>query len=282
MQLRQINPHIRYALEHGILHQRPGWSICYDCRLFYMKQGSATLVTERGEYDISQNTAVFLPPRTRYRFRLPRQKQTLGILVFNFDLVCDYAGLEISLGTADEATFLPDKVPAYDLPEQFGRELVGIFPGLARRLDSCAELFLRKPDYYRETAGAILKWCLLELLRERPDGSVPPVVRQVSDYIHAHYSEPGLTNRNIADRFGYHPYYISQLMKRVTGQSLHSCLIAYRIRMARYQLITTELDIATVSWKCGFQSCAYFIKQFRLHTGLTPGQYRRQHTDQAL
>ena len=85
------------------------------------------------------------------------------------------------------------------------------------------------------------------------------------------------TNASIAERFNYHPYYLSQMIKQHTGQSLHQYLIAYRIKMAQKKLTTTNDPISTVAWKSGFQSPAYFIKQFKAHVGVTPNVYRKEH-----
>jgi len=86
-----------------------------------------------------------------------------------------------------------------------------------------------------------------------------------------------LTNENIAKKFHYHPYYLSQLIRQYTGQPLHLYLIGYRIKMAKKMLITTDEAISTVAWKSGFPSPAYFTKQFKAQTGITPKAYRKEH-----
>ena len=81
--------------------------------------------------------------------------------------------------------------------------------------------------------------------------------------------------QKIAAEFGYHPNYISQIFKESTDKTLRDYLTHYRIRMAKNLLRTTELDVGTIGWKCGFNSVSYFIKVFRQHTGMTPHKFQK-------
>ena len=275
MELANLNPFIRYAREHKYLQLRQENSRCYDCRLFFIQNGQGSLWIEGKTFDFSNNTAIYLPPKTLYRFLRVQKGIPFSILVFNFDLVGDFSFFKESLGTAREQDFQPERCPEYAVAAEFSQVTVRQLPGLRQPLDRCAADFLTKPPYYREMASAVLKTFLLEMLRERPGDSASRIMEQVTGHIHSHYSDPQLTNEAIAGVFGYHPNYLSQLFKERTGSTLHGYLLHYRIRMAKNLLLTTQLDINTVSWKCGFNSCAYFIKQFHHHTGLTPRQYRK-------
>lgn len=277
MAISTLNPHIRFAKEAVGYAIAPQNRRCYDCRLFFVTQGSGALDIEGKEYNISINTAIFLPPAASYRFELQGQK--LNLLIFNFDLVCDHAGLKKSLGTAKEGEFDPEKVPQYPIPAEFSAPIILKMPQLYESLKKCTDDFLTAPPFYREVCSARLKRCLLELLRSEQTEPESAIVQQITDHIHSHYRDATLTNEKIAAAFHYHPYYISQLMKKATGKTLHQILSEYRIRIAKNELITTEADIGTIAWKCGFNSSAYFIKQFKAHTGTTPKQYRKSHID---
>lgn len=279
MKVNQINPHIRYARAHrnAIVGSRP--SYCYDCRLFYIKKGKGSIFTNGVKYTFSNNTAIFLPGGSFYELCLEEGASTNSLLVFNFDLVNDYAHLQQSLGTADPATFSADKVIRYPLPAEFSAPMLQIAPSLYEPLKKCTDEFLYQSPYFRETASAILKMCLLELLRRHANEAASPVAGQIMEYVHEHYHEPELTNAVIAQVFNYHPHYASHLMKQATGKTLHHYLLHYRIRVAKNYLITTDWDINTIAWKSGFNSVSHFIKMFRLHTGTTPRSYRQSHAD---
>lgn len=276
MALPQLNPHIRHAYNY----HRPiisTHSRCYDCRLFFFKESEGRLIANGKEYHFSKGTVIFLPPATEYQFYMTSKKA--NHLIFNFDLICDFAHLEQSLGTAKAEEFDPERMPDYDLPREFSKPIFQQAPQLFETLEKCTADFLYKPPYYREVCSARLKRCLLELLRSDEAQPESAVIRKITDYVHHRYSDPSLTNEMIAAHFHYHPYYISNLMKQQTGETLHQYLLRYRIRIAKNKLITTDADIGTIAWKCGFNTAAYFIKTFKAHTGMTPKQYRKKHME---
>lgn len=281
MELPQLNPFVRYARNQSNLRVKPNTSICRDCRLFFLRQGSGMIEIGLDSCSIAQSTVIYLPPRSMYRF-LPSQDQHFSILVFNFDLVDDYSHLRASLGTADADRFDPASSPDYPIPDDLSQPIVQSLPQACDALEGCTDGFLKKAPYHRETASAVIKTTLLELLKNRSVDGDLRIAGQVTDYIHNHFSDPELTNARIAEQFGYHPYYLSQLMKRATGKTLHSYLLYYRIRIAKNFLATTDWDIETVAWQSGFNSVSYFIKLFREHTGVTPLNYRRSQANYIL
>lgn len=276
MELANLNPFVRYAGNPINLRPQSFRSYCYDCRLFFIRQGSGTMEIRSGSHDFHENTLIYLPPGTDYRF-LPKESTRLSLLVFDFDLVADFAHLKASLGTAQAAKADTSKSPVYPIPQAFSAEIIGYAPGLLSPLEQCIRDFLTKAPYCRETASAVIKNALLELLKGKRLDRDRQLSGQVMEYIHDHYQDPELCNTQIAEQFGYHPYYLSQLLKKTTGKTLHNYLLYYRLRMAKNYLITTDWDIETVSWNSGFNSVSYFIKLFRQSNGVTPGKYRKIH-----
>lgn len=274
MTVQNINPYIRYARYHENLALNDTLRYCYDCRLFFFMKGSCTLQINGEFFEISDNSAVYIPPATAYRF-IFKDSEPHTVLVFDFDLVSEYSDIKKSLGTATEFDYEPEKVLKYQLPKEFERPISLTIPRLFETLKRCTDEFLNGEKYYREVTSAFFKMTLLDLLRESEAAAEFKVMPKVVEYIHRHYQDNTLTNEDIAREFNYHPYYLSQLMKKATGETLHNYLLQYRIRIAKNYLITTDLDINTVGWKCGFSSPSYFIKQFRAQTGRTPKQYRK-------
>lgn len=279
MEVGQVNPHIRYARAHSNAFWGYKLSYCYDCRLFYIKNGTGCISVNKAKYNFMDNTAIFLPGGSEYELRPDQTVSSVTILIFDFDLVRDYAHIQKSLGTADKVTFVPENVLRYEVPSEFAAPIIQCAPSLYEPLKKCTDEFLLQPAYYRETASAILKMCLMELLREHTATAVSQIANQIMDYIHGHYHETDLTNKEIAGAFNYHPHYASHLMKQATGQSLHQYLLCYRIRVAKNFLMTTDMDIKTIAWKTGFNSVPYFIKMFREHTGVTPRNYRQSNAN---
>lgn len=277
MKLSDINPHIRYASIQYCSAEKPLDSICYDCRLFFIKEGNGHVMVNGSQYLFSSNTALFFPAGTKYHFYPDKKQGNFVFAVVNFDLVNTFCHLQKSLSTATEKNFIPEKLITYPLPLEFNSVIVKNIPSMAPILDKCCEEFFVQSPLYREVSSALLKLCLLNLVRIREQNQATAKAMPVLDYIHENYADPSLTNESIAEQFNYHPYYLSQMIRQYTGQSLHQYLIAYRIKMAKKKLITTNDSVSTVAWKSGFQSPAYFIKQFKSHVGVTPNAYRKEH-----
>lgn len=277
MKLSDINPHIRYATIHYNLFEKPYDSICYDCRLFYAKNAQGTCVADGIKYQFSNNTVIFLPPGTRYHLYISKDCDDSIFVVIDFDLINDFCHISKSLGTANTQNFIPEQVITYPLPQEFSSPFVKNAPDLFDLLTKCCDEFLMQNNLFRESASALLKLCLIELVRKYTQNTELQKVAPVLEYLHANYQNSDLTNEYIAQIFNYHPYYLSQLFKQCTGKTLHQYLIQYRIKIAKKNLITTDDAINIIAWKSGFHSVAYFIKIFKEQVGVTPKIYRKEH-----
>ena len=97
----------------------------------------------------------------------------------------------------------------------------------------------------------------------------------ILDYIHDNYGGT-VTNAEIGIRFGFHPNYISDMVKRDTGMSLHKYLMHVRISHAVEYLEEGTLPIGVIACKCGFHDIYYFSRYFKEVTGVAPTEYRRR------
>jgi len=276
MKLCDINPHIRYAAIHYYHICRSSDSICYDCRLFFIKEGKGRIAINGCEHAYSGNTALFFPAGTKYHF-YPEKNSSFVCTVINFDLVNDFSHLTKSLGTASEQDFDPGRLITYPAPEEFTEAFLRTSPSSASLLDKCCEEFLVQNPLYREISSAFLKLCLLDLIRipdsKRESAKILPILA----YIHENFADISLTNESLARKFSYHPNYLNHLIRQHSGQSLHQYLISYRVKMAKKMLITTDDPINAIAWKSGFNSPSYFAAQFRARVGTTPNTYRKEH-----
>ncbi len=281
MELHEINPHIRFANRSTSYLMEGKYRVCYDCRLFYIEKGNGSIRIENEKYVIVPNTVMFLPPASHYRFSFDAPRDLL-LYVFDFDLTDRFAYLSSSLGTAKDDNYDPSHVPRYELPADFEKPIVLYDMQLSEPLQGLTNTFQAKEAYYHESSSALLKYTLFEILCARLRSVRGPnydTVRRVTDYIRIHFTEIDLSNASIAAHFGYHPYYLSTLIKEETGKTLRQYLISCRVSAARSLLCTTDDDIGTVAWKSGFGSASYFIKVFREQTGLTPARFRQNNVN---
>lgn len=96
----------------------------------------------------------------------------------------------------------------------------------------------------------------------------------VERYIMDHYAEHDFSIRTLAAQTGLSLPYFSQLFKKEKGVSPMDYITDIRVRCAQKLLVETDLSISEIVDQIGYYSISSFIKRFRKHTGMTPGEFR--------
>ncbi|HEY7890434.1 MAG TPA: AraC family transcriptional regulator [Steroidobacteraceae bacterium] len=98
------------------------------------------------------------------------------------------------------------------------------------------------------------------------------VVRQLRDYLEAHYFEDvSLTQLGaLVSRSTYHA---ARVFSKVCGLPPHAYLESIRIQRAR-ELLASGASVADTALAVGYPDQSHFTHRFRRHTGITPGRYR--------
>jgi len=109
-------------------------------------------------------------------------------------------------------------------------------------------------------------------------GSVRPCsfdMVAVCDYISQHLCER-ITLDALAQIVHLSPNYFSHLFKALNGISLWDYITARRVERAVGLICGGKgITMLQIALECGFNSTVHFNKAFKKHTGLTPGQLRR-------
>ncbi|WP_183192897.1 AraC family transcriptional regulator [Brevibacillus nitrificans] len=128
-------------------------------------------------------------------------------------------------------------------------------------------------------AKALFQLFVAELLEQMHDaeerGESGDLVWQAKQFIHAHYSEP-ITLATIAQKLRYSAPYLSKQFKQHTGHSPIDYLIRVRLEKAKAFLLQTEAPLQEIAQGVGYSDLSYFIRAFKKHTGVTPGQFKEQ------
>ncbi|GED25662.1 hypothetical protein BAG01nite_17640 [Brevibacillus agri] len=69
---------------------------------------------------------------------------------------------------------------------------------------------------------------------------------------------------------------MSRLFKQQTGHSPIDYLISVRLDRAKALLAQTDASLQEVAEGVGYSDLSYFIRAFKKHTGVTPGQFKEQ------
>lgn len=131
-----------------------------------------------------------------------------------------------------------------------------------------------------ENSQAILKPLVLALFMQlmriyekNEKQEQPPLSlgRQLEQYIRSHCAS--VTLRELADRFSYHPNYISTTIRRELGKGFSDILLEQRMINALSLLKATTLSVEEIASLTGYSNPSNFYKAFRACYGKTPRDY---------
>jgi AraC-like DNA-binding protein len=137
------------------------------------------------------------------------------------------------------------------------------------------------------TLMEVRNWLATELIKqiEIPDrgeggtGRKLEITGEIVEYIRSRLHDPMLNIDQIADHISLSVRYIRQIFKDSVGTSIADYLLAERIRHVKMLLVETELSIADIAERSGFQTKSHFFTVFKKSTGLTPNEYRQMHKE---
>lgn len=71
------------------------------------------------------------------------------------------------------------------------------------------------------------------------------------------------------------PKYLSGVIRGISGRSASEWIDAYLVLESKNMLRFTEMPVKEIVDRLNFSNQSVFCKFFRIHTGMTPGEYRR-------
>lgn len=94
------------------------------------------------------------------------------------------------------------------------------------------------------------------------------------------YKNPLLSSLDIATELNISEGYLSQTVNQELGKSIVQLLNEYRINESK-ELLQNEFyrkySIEAIGLESGFKSKSVFYDAFKMSTGMSPGEFRKQH-----
>ncbi len=139
---------------------------------------------------------------------------------------------------------------------------------------------IRAPDAVTPLAvdGLLLELLAMasrDLATVRSGGLRPNWLARVEDLLRARFTEP-LDVATLAGEARVHPAHLAKVFRAWHGMPLGDYVRRLRLDWAARQLAMSELPLSDVALHAGFSDQSHFTRQFKRHTGLPPGQYRRE------
>lgn len=82
------------------------------------------------------------------------------------------------------------------------------------------------------------------------------------------------TLEDTAEHFGFHPNYLSRMIRQATGSNFKDLIADGRLSRAAFLLRSTADPISKIAQSCGYQNQNFFYKKFKTRYGCTPAEYR--------
>lgn len=102
--------------------------------------------------------------------------------------------------------------------------------------------------------------------------------RLVSDYFRNGDAERKvlLNVQYCASQLGLSPNYLSDLVKKETGDTALGFIHSHVIDLAKTEIVATDRTMSEIAYWLGFQYSQHFTRLFKREVGCTPNEYRSQ------
>lgn len=143
------------------------------------------------------------------------------------------------------------------------------------------EFFAKEPGYVQVLEGylKVLLFLIMRTYIESRDGILngrAHMIQSVKKYIRDNCTNE-LKIADIANLYFISPKYFSQLFKHHTGFTIMDYLQEVRMEEASRMLLNSDFPVRDVAYEVGYNDVTFFYELFKRKTGMTPGDYRKQH-----
>ena len=271
MNLTYLNPVIRTVSQYEKIN-RSDECIAYDSRLFYMVSGDVTAVVGGVKLGhLSPGHLLYVPAGTPYKLK----GQYLRLVTIAFDPTADNPLPEDKIKPVAVSEF--DETLVHSVSDLSPLDKMIHVEDMESERDTflkLVSLFTSAEGAYRAQASAILKQLLLKIIETVDENALPArMVEALDNYIRENAGDD-ISNTEIGAIFGYHPFYISKVLKDRKGTTLRQYIISYRLKLAKKLLEESSKSVNEIAEDCGFNDPSYFTKTFKSAFGMTPKDYR--------
>ena len=279
MDMLRLNPIVRSVSFYERLGRKEE-CIGYDSRLIYMVSGDISATVDGVKLGhLSPGHLLYIPAGMPYKLK----GQYLKAVVITFDPTADTPEPQNRISPSLKADFDKDKCHGVEGLSPLDRYIH------LTDMESDRDTFIRMSNIFTSAEGsylaelsAMLKLILLKIIETTDENALPSrMVEALDEYIRENVTDE-ISNTEIGAIFGYHPFYVSRVLKEKKGQTLRQYIIAYRLKLAKRLLELTGKSINEIADECGFTDASYFTKTFRQATGITPKDYRAMFKDDFL
>lgn len=132
---------------------------------------------------------------------------------------------------------------------------------------------------YETICDSLLKCIITYINRLTRDTCKHPVINAVCAKIAKNISNPDFDITKTIEKMGYHPDYVRRIFREELKTTPLQYMTWLRLTQAQRLLVNElYLTVETVALQCGFADSFYFSTVFRKHFGISPRNYRKEHS----
>lgn len=267
------NPYIRSVSLYEKIN-RTDECISYDCRVIYMISGDLTAIVGGEKYShMGPGQLLYIPAGTPYKLK----SKYLRCVAVAFDPTGDEPEPCDRMAPVPTAEFVQEICHSSHIEPPFDKPIK--LDDMESERDSFIRMnniFTSAEGSYRAEISAMFKLIMLKVSEVVEENALPArMVEALDNYISENCSDE-ISNTELGAIFGYHPFYISKVLKDRKGMTLRQYIIAYRLKSAKRMLELTDKSAAEIAEANGFTDASYFAKSFKNAFGETPKEYRNR------
>lgn len=277
MDFARLNPFVRDAAIYEKI-AKSAEARAYDSRIIYMISGGLTVTIGKERLKLAPGNLLYIPAGVGYKLK----SQYMRAAILCFDLTDEQPLPEERMSAAAPEDF--DETLCHRCDEApFDKWiLVEDMESDRDTFIKMCELFVAREGFYRAYASAMLKTLLLKLAENADESALPSrMIESLGEYIREN-SHDDISNTELGAIFGYHPFYISRMLKERRGVTMRQYIISYRMKSAESMLRLTSKSVAEIAEENGFSDASYFTKSFKQSFGVTPKEYRARFEEELI
>ena len=271
MNFSNLNPCVHsIALYEKLERTEP--CVAPDSRIIYLISGELTYVIGEGKRErLSPGKLLYIPAGTVYRLKSKYMRAVVAAFDFTDEFGGEWLAPTAAESAADMKVHTVCGMPVFESPI-----LLEDVESERDNFIRMANIFTSAEGFYLAELSAMLKLLLIKIAEHSDERALPSsMVENLDGYIRENIHDE-ISNTELGAIFGYHPFYISRVLKDKKGITLHQYVIAYRIKYAMSLLRYTDRAIADIADETGFTDASYFTKSFKAQFGMTPKEYRNK------
>ncbi len=279
MDFIKFNPVIRSVSLYERIN-RTDECIGYDCRVIYVISGDITAVVGGEKLGhLGAGNLLYIPAGVPYKLK----SKYVRCVVVTFDHTAEKAEPLAKIPPVPTEEYNEELCHRAGISEPLDKWI--LLPDMEAERDGfirMANIFTSAEGSYRAEISALFKLIMLKVIETADKNALPArMVESLDSYIRENAGDE-ISNTEIGAIFGYHPFYISTVLKEKKGLTLRQYIIAYRLKASKRMLELTDKSAAEIAEECGFTDASYFAKSFKAAFGMTPKEYRNGFKDEFI